>query len=56
MDTNMSCMSYACYVKLKDPSSLKIVLAMSIHPATGHDLYPIEIICCKITIQNTWQN
>ena len=35
---NMSCISYACYVKPKDQPYLKTVLVMSVHTTTGHDL------------------
>ena len=35
--SNMSCMSYTCYMRLKDPPSLKMVPAMSVYSATGHD-------------------
>ena len=37
-------------MKLKDPPSLKTVPAMSVHSATGHDLCPVELTCCEITI------
>ena len=48
MGFNMSCISYPCYTKLIDPPSLKIVPTMSVHSATGYDLCPIGIMCCKI--------
>ena len=50
MGINMSCMSYVCYVKLKDRLMLKMVPAMSVHSAIGHDLYPVGLIYCKVTI------
>ena len=50
MGANMSCMLYACYVKLKDPPSLKMVLAMSVHSATGHDLCLAGLTSCKVTV------
>ena len=50
MDANTSCMLYACYVKLKDLPSLRMVPAISVHSATGHDLCHVALICCEITI------
>ena len=47
-NTNISCMSYACYGKLKGPSSLKTVPAMSVHSATGHVLCLIGLTCVKL--------
>ena len=43
-------MSYVCHVKLKDPPSLKIGPAMSVHSATVHDLCPVQVTCCEVTI------
>ena len=48
--TNMSCISLAWNVKLKDPPSLKMIAAMSEHSATSHDLCPIGLACCEVTI------
>ena len=45
MDANMSCMLYTHYVKLKDPQSLKMVPALSVHSATGCDLCPVGLTC-----------
>ena len=50
MGANMSHMSYTCYVKIKDPPSLKMVPAMSVHSATYHDLCPVGLTCCEVTI------
>ena len=50
MGINMSCVSYACYLKLKDPLSLKIVHALSVHSATDHDLCPVGLTCSEDTI------
>ena len=47
---NKSCMSYAYYVKLEDLPSLKIVPAISVHSATGHDFCPVGLMCCEVTI------
>ena len=49
MGTNMSCISYACYVKLKNLPSLVIVSAMSVNSATGHELCPVGLMCCDVT-------
>ena len=38
MGVYMSCMPYACNVKLKDPPSLEMVPDMSKHSATYHNL------------------
>ena len=38
---NTSCTSYGCYIKVKDPSPLWNVPAMSVDSATGCDLHPI---------------
>ena len=46
---NMSCISYACYTKLKDSPSLKMVFSMSVHSATGHDLCLKGLTYCKVT-------
>ena len=46
----MSCMQYACYKKLKYPPSLKMLSSMSVHSATGHDLCPVGLTCCEVTI------
>ena len=35
--TNMRCMPYTCYMKLKHPTSLKMISAISVHSALGHD-------------------
>ena len=49
--TEMSFMFYAsCYLKLKDPSSLKILSSMSVHSGTGCNLYPVGLVCCEVTI------
>ena len=45
--TNMSCMSYLCYMKLKDMPSLKMIPSLSVHSSTGHDLCPIGLTCCE---------
>ena len=45
-------MSYECYMKLKDPQSLKNVHTILAHLATGHDLCPIGLMCCEIMIGN----
>ena len=47
-DTNMSHMLQVCYVKLKEPATLKMVAVMSVHLATGHDLYHIGLPCCLV--------
>ena len=46
-------MSYACYAKLRDPLSLKTVPAMLVHSATDHDLCPVGLMCCEITISTS---
>ena len=43
-------MPYAWYAKLRNPPSLKTVPTMSVHSANGHDLCPIGMMCCEITI------
>ena len=48
----MSCMSSACYVKLKDPPLLQNVPSMSVHSATGHDLCAIGLPFCGIMLGN----
>ena len=48
--TNMSFMSYACYVELKDIPSLKNVPVMSMYSATVHNLCTIALTCCEIMI------
>ena len=45
-------MSYTCYVKQQDPPSLKMVPAMSVQSATGHDLCPMGLACCEAIIGN----
>ena len=50
MGFNMSCMSCACYLKLKDPPSLSTVSTMSVHSTTGYDLNLVGLICCGDTI------
>ena len=47
---NMSCMTCACYAKLRDSPYLKTIPAMSVHSATGHASYLIGLTCCDITI------
>ena len=37
---NMRCMSYVCYVKLRDPPSLKTIPVISVHSATGCNYVP----------------
>ena len=49
---NMSCMSYACYMKLRDDLLLQNVTSMSIHSATMHNLCPIGLTYCKCMIGN----
>ena len=41
---HMHCMSFACYIKLKDPLPLKKVAILLVHTDTGHDICPIEFI------------
>ena len=48
--TSISCMSYAYYIRLKDPQALRSVPAVSVHSATGNDLHPVILMCCKIMI------
>ena len=45
----MRYLSNACYAKLKDLPSLKMVSVMLIHSATGHDLHPTRLTCCQGT-------
>ena len=47
---HMSCMSYSCYIKLKDPQPLQNVSALSVPSATGLDLCPIHLTCCGIML------
>ena len=35
---NINCVSYACYMRLKDLPSLKMISAMSVHSGIGHYL------------------
>ena len=35
---------------LKDLPSLKMVSAMPVHSATGHDLCPVGLTYCEVTI------
>ena len=49
---DMSCMSYTCYIHLKDPPTLQNIPTMSVHSATGHDLWPIGLACHRIMIEN----
>ena len=46
--SNMSFMSYTCHMKLKDLPSLKMVSALSVDSATGHDICPVGLTCCKV--------
>ena len=48
--TNMSHMSYACYAELKELSLIKMISALSVHLASSHDLCPIGLTCCEVTI------
>ena len=48
--TNISCTLYTYYVKLKYPLSLEMIPTMSVHSATGHDLCPLGLTCCEVTI------
>ena len=43
----------SCYVKLKNPPSLKKVPAMSVHSVTGHDLCPVGLMCYEVTIDKS---
>ena len=45
----MICMSYVCYLKLKNPLSLKTVAGTAVHSTTWHDLCPVGLTC-EITI------
>ena len=38
--TNISCISYVCYIKLKVPLLLKNAPAISIYSTTEHDFVP----------------
>ena len=49
---NLSCMSYTCYMKLKDPPPLQNAATMYVHSATGHYICPIYLTCCGIMIGN----
>ena len=46
----MSCISYTCYVKLKDLPSLKIMSAMSVCSVMDHDSCLIGLTCGEVTI------
>ena len=48
--TNLSCISYACYMNLKGPPSLKMLSGMLVHSAVGHGICFIGLTCCKVTI------
>ena len=48
----MSCKSYVCCIKLKDPLSLQNIPAMSVYSATGHDLCLVGLTCCGIMLEN----
>ena len=49
---NMSCMSYMCYAKLKDPPPWLNKYAISVHSATGQDLCSMGLVHCKVTLGN----
>ena len=53
MGTEINCMSCICYVKLKEPPSLKMVPATSVQSATSHDLCPVGIMCCEVTLHKS---
>ena len=42
----------ACHMAViqKDPPSLKMGSAMSVHLGTGHHLCPVGLTCCEVTI------
>ena len=42
---NIGSMTYACYMKLKGPPSLKKIPVMSVQSAMGDDLYPTGLTC-----------
>ena len=46
----MNCISYACYMKLIDLPLLKMISAMLVQSATGHDVCLIGLTSCKLTI------
>ena len=45
-EANMSCMSYTCYAKLKDPPPSQNIHALSVHSAAGHDSCPMRLLHC----------
>ena len=34
----------------KRSTTIKMVSAMSVHSASGHDSCPVELTCCEVTI------
>ena len=53
MGTNISYMSYACHMKLKDPQPLHNLSALSVHSATGQNLCPIDLTHYNLMLGNT---
>ena len=47
--TNMSCTSYACYMKLKVPTLLKMISVIPVNLAISHDLCPLGLTCYEGT-------
>ena len=48
----MSCTSYTCYAKLKDPPFLENMHALSVHSATSHYLCPMCLVHCNVMLGN----
>ena len=51
--TGMSCMSYECSNSLPRKSYLNKTHMLSVHSARDHDLYPMNIVNCKVALGNT---
>ena len=49
---SMSCLHYACYLKIKNPPPLQNMHVLSVHD-TGHNLCPIVLTQCEVKLGGT---